>query len=177
MSRLAYGFAAAAVIGSALVSVPASAQCCNAAPVVQPVGCCAAAAPLPFFPPLGRGGCCNAAPVAAPTYYVQPQPQVVTVQPAPVVVQVAQPQVIVQQQYQAPVQTYQVNQGPVYSGPGADYGPAVYEPAEPVQSYPYVRSYRYQQRYAPVRPRPYVKSYRYPAYVSHAPRRVIYRKY
>jgi len=164
--RIAFGLVAAAALGSVFTVSPAAAQgCCNTAP-------------LPFFAPFG-GGCCNAAPVvqpvatgccAAPVTYVQPQPTVVTVQPAPIVVTVGQPV----------VQSYQVNQGPVYSGFGADYSPAVYEAPEAVPAYPYVgRGYRWGSYYRyGVRPRPYVRSWRYPArYVGAPVRRAYYYKH
>ncbi len=146
MSRVSYGLIAAA-LGSAFTLAPGAAN----------AGCCG-------WP----GNCCNTAPVVyqqPQVYYVQPAPTVVQVQPAPIVVQVAPPQVIVQQQaaYEAVVPTYLVNQGPVYSGPGADYAPAVYEPAQPVPAYPYVRSYRWRtQYYGPRRhPAAYRSAWRY----------------
>jgi hypothetical protein len=179
MSRFTFGFAAAAAFGSALVFAPAAANagCCDSAPApiwpAPTAGCCAAA-PAPVLPPILPFGCCNRA--APQPVYVQPQPQYVTVQPAPIVVQVAQPQVVVQQS-QPVVQTYQVNQGPVYSGPGADYSPAVYEPAAPMPAYPYVRTNQPEYYGVVTRPRPYVKAYRYPSrYVAH-PHKPIYRKY
>ncbi len=136
MSRITVGILAAAALGSAsILSTAANAGC----------GCNREAA---YVPP-------------APVYYAQPAPTVVTIQPAPIVVQIGTPQVTVQQAYQAPVQTYQVNQGPYYSGPGADYSPAVYQPAEPVLPHPYVRSYRWRSSYGPHHPRPFVKAWRH----------------
>jgi hypothetical protein len=115
-----------------------------------------------------QAGCCNTAP-----FFFQPfgccaaaQPQVIWGQPQTVVVQ---PQVIVQQ---VPVvQSYMVNQGPVYSGPGADYSPAVYEAPLPVPAYPYLSNYHWRSHYyyRAHRPRPYVSAYRYPPH--HAWRR------
>lgn len=122
----------------------------------------------------GGGGCCGSSYAVAPAVtYVQPQvivqPAPVIVQPAPVVVQ--QPQVIVQPTpvvVQEPiVQAYAVNQGPVYSGPGTDYGPAYYRPARPVASYPYVSGGYYG---APVY-RPYRK---YRSHWQHRPYRPYY---
>jgi hypothetical protein len=149
----------------AFASTGANAQCCNSAP-------------FPLFAPFG-GGCCNSAPVVQPVAtgccaapvvqpqvtYVQPQPTVVTVQPAPIVVTVGQPV----------VQSYQVNQGPVYSGFGADYSPAVYEAPAAVPAYPYVGGYRWRSYYRyGVRPRPYVRAWRYPARYVGAPARRAY---
>lgn len=151
MSGARIGLIAATAIGSALTYTVNTAE----------AGCCGWGG--------WGGGCCNAQTYVQPapvTYYVQPQPTVVQVQPAPIVVQVAQPQVIVQQASSyASVPSYVVNQGPVYSGPGADYGPAVYQPARPIGAYPYVpgwsrpayRPWRYGYSYH----RPYQPRQRY----------------
>lgn len=96
----------------------------------------------------GAGECCDwgGGPGVVYTqpqvYYAQPAPTIVQVTPPPIVVQVGRPQIIVQQTdfYQAPVPIYLVDQGPVYSGPGADYSWPVYQPPQPIRPYPYVSS-------------------------------------
>ena len=132
----------------------------------------------------GTGCCASSFAVAPAVTFVQPAP--VVVQPAPVVVQpapviVQQPQVIVQPTpvvVQEPIiQSFAVNQGPVYSGPGTDFGPAYYQPARPVDAYPYVSGgyygapvYRQYRKYRSYWRRPYRpyygvrKSYRWSGY-------------
>lgn len=179
MSRVYLSAVAAGAI-SLLSMQPAAAGCCNS----WGVGWGWSA---------GWGsGCCGSSVVAVqpPVTFVQPapvivQPAPVVVQPAPVVVQ--QPQVIVQTTpvvVQEPViQSYAVNQGPVYAGPGTDYAPAYYQPVRPVAAYPYVSGgyyakpiYRPYRKYRShwYRPyRPYYgarKSYRWSGYHRPAPR-------
>lgn len=120
MSR-AYLNLAAAALGSAFAFAPMSAN----------AGCgCRASESVVYAQPQ--------------VYYAQPAPTVVQVQPAPVIVKVAPAPVIVEQ---ASVPTYVVNQGPVYSGPGADYTLPVYREAAPLPPYPYIGGWRWRSRY------------------------------
>jgi hypothetical protein len=126
-------------------------------------------------------GCCASRMVAVQPVMVQPvviQPAPILVQPAPILVQPAP--IVVQQPL---IQSYAVNQGPVYSGPGTDYGPSYYQPARPVASYPYVgNDYYGAPAYRPYRKfrsswsrpyRPYYgapRAYRASSYHRPAPR-------
>jgi hypothetical protein len=160
MSRAPIGFLAAAAIGSAFTFVPsaASAGCCG-----WSGNCCNSYAPVVYAQPQVQY-------VQPQIQYVQPAPTVVQVQPAPVIVEVAPPQVIVQQQqaYETVMPSYQVNQGPVYSGPGTDYSVPYYQAAQTIQPYPYYRSYRWRSHYyAPRRHHTYRQAWRHHRYVSH----------
>jgi hypothetical protein len=167
MSRVTLGLLTAAI---GLVGVgPAAAG-----------GCCA---------PFGWGGfgagCCGTSwgvvyaqpapqvviqPVPVPQPIIVPQPVAVP-QPVPVPVAVPQP-VYVPQPVAVPapvVPSYAVEQGPYYSGPLPEYGPALYHPVRPPRPYPYVSGGGYWPRHT-VRPwrygaRPYWRHpVRYGAY-------------
>lgn len=180
MSRVYLSAVAAGVI-SLLSMQPAAAGCCNSWGGGWGGG-------WGWSAGWGSGCCASSFAVAPAVTFVQPapvfvQPAPVVVQPAPVIVQ--QPQVIVQPTpvvVQEPIiQSYAVNQGPVYSGPGTDFGPAYYQPARPVDAYPYVGGYgrpiyRPYRKYRPYWGRPYRpyygvrKSYRWSGYHRPAPR-------
>ena len=165
MSRI-YLSAIAAGAVSLLTMQPAAAGCCNSWGGSW------------GWNASGGNGCCASSVVAVQPVVTYVQPAPIYVQPAPIIVQ--QPQVIVQEQF--PVQAYAVNQGPVYSGPGTDYAPAYYQPAQPVSAYPYVGGYYgapgYRHRpYRAYRPyRPYrahygvSRSHRWSGYHRAAPR-------
>jgi hypothetical protein len=173
MSRVALGILTASVAG--LLSIgPAAAGCCGwgggwGAGWGWGGGCCASFAAQPAVP-----------------LYWQPTPQVVTVAPvaiAPVaVVPVAGPVVVapvparVDVVYGQPLtySSYMVNQGPVFSGPGADFSPAFYYPPQPAGLYPYAPGFYegyYQRGYPAYRTykrlsRPVYRSYRTVKYRS-----------
>lgn len=122
-----------------------------------------------------QAGCC-ASRIAAPQV-IYAEPNVARVQPAPAMIELARPEIVVTERPAVPA--YQVNQGPVYSGPGADYAPPVYEAAEPIPFYPYLSNYRWRSFYAPRahRPRPHVSAYRYPPRYAPLPGEPLRRRY
>jgi hypothetical protein len=85
-------------------------------------------------------GCGATVVVPARPVFVQPAP--ILIQPAPVLVQPAP--ILVQP---APIPAYLVNQGPVFSGPGSDFSPSFFQPAQPLRAYPYVSGARFATGY------------------------------